>query len=172
MNAIWAVFPVLLIRYALPNLFDKDALKRLAHFPPLIGKEKWAFWIYQITNAAMVLQLYFLEIKFSLANSVAGAVIYLVGLTSYAISVSQFSKPSRHGFVTGGLYKRSRNPMYIGYFIIFVGCVVLTGSFSLLMLLFAFQISVHWLILAEERWCLETFGSRYQDYMDQVGRYY
>lgn len=172
MNAIWTVFPVLLIRYALPNLFDKDALKRLAHFPPLIGKEKWAFWIYQLTNAAMVLQLYFLEIKISLASSGVGAVIYLLGLIGYGISVGQFSQPSRRGIVTGGLYKRSRNPMYLAYFIIFVGCVVLTGSFSLLMLLFTFQISVHWLILAEERWCLETFGSRYQDYMDQVGRYY
>jgi protein-S-isoprenylcysteine O-methyltransferase Ste14 len=171
-NAIWTVFPVLLIRYALPNLFDKDALKRLAYFPPLIGKEKWAFWVYQLTNAAMMLQLYFLEIKISIAGSGAGAVIYLVGLIGYGISVGQFSKPSRRGIITGGLYKRSRNPMYIAYFIIFVGCVVLTGSFSLLMLLFTFQISVHWLILAEERWCLETFGSRYQDYMDQVGRYY
>lgn len=171
-NAIWTVFPVLLIRYALPNLFDKDALKRLAHFPPLIGREKWAFWIYQISNAAIILMLYLLEIKLDTSRSIVGGVIYLSGLIGYGISVSQFSKPSKRGIKTDGLYKWSRNPIYVAYFVILVGCVFLTFSFALLMLIFTFQISVHWLILAEERWCLEAFGSRYQDYMDKVGRYY
>jgi len=171
-NAIWTLLPVLLIRYALPNLFDKDALKRLAHFPPFIGKEKWAFWIYQLTNAAMILRLYFLEIKLDESFPFLSAAIYLLGIIGYGISVSRFSKPSKRGLKTGGPYKWSRNPMYVAYFVAFLGCVFLTNSFSLLMILIAFQVSVHWLILAEERWCLETFGTRYEDYMKKVGRYF
>ena len=35
----------------------------------------------------------------------------------------------------------------------------------------ALQISGHWVILAEERWCLARFGGAYARYMQKVPRY-
>ena len=70
-----------------------------------------------------------------------------------------------------GLYRLSRNPMYLAYFILFLGCVLLTQSLVLFGLLAVFQVSAHWIILAEERWCLETFGAAYQHYARRVRRY-
>jgi protein-S-isoprenylcysteine O-methyltransferase Ste14 len=34
-----------------------------------------------------------------------------------------------------------------------------------------FQISSHWIILSEERWCVKQFGDEYIDYMKRVRRY-
>jgi len=39
------------------------------------------------------------------------------------------------------------------------------------LILVMFQTSAHWIILSEERWCLEKFGKAYQDYQDRVRRY-
>ena len=35
-----------------------------------------------------------------------------------------------------------------------------------------YQTAAHWIILSEERWCLEKFGKSYQDYQDKVRRYF
>lgn len=33
------------------------------------------------------------------------------------------------------------------------------------------KISAHWIILAEERWCIKKFGEEYKNYMNKVRRY-
>ncbi|WP_460648037.1 methyltransferase family protein [Lacrimispora xylanolytica] len=70
-----------------------------------------------------------------------------------------------------GFYQISRNPMYVGYFIFFLGCCVLTRSWLLVASLMVFQVSGHWIIRSEERWCIEKFGQEYTSYMDKVRRY-
>ena len=54
------LMPFFLIRFGLLALLDKGAVARAAHFAPLLKKEKPAYWIYQITNAAIFLYLFFL----------------------------------------------------------------------------------------------------------------
>ena len=48
---------------------------------------------------------------------------------------------------------------------------MLTRSWLLLAILMVFQVSVHFMILAEERWCREKFGEPYEEYMKKVRRY-
>jgi len=76
-----------------------------------------------------------------------------------------------NGINLNGLYRVSRNPMYIAYFIYFLGCALLTHSLILLALLIGFQVSAHWIILSEERWCIKKFGEEYIKYMNKVRRY-
>ena len=69
------------------------------------------------------------------------------------------------------MYRYSRNPMYVAYFVCFLGMALLSRSAAFLVILALFQISCHWIILAEERWCIETFSAAYLDYMRTVRRY-
>lgn len=48
---------------------------------------------------------------------------------------------------------------------------LLTRSWVLLALVLVFQGAAHWIILAEERWCQETFGESYRQYRGRVRRY-
>ena len=61
--------------------------------------------------------------------------------------------------------------MYVAYFICFLGMALLTQSLILLVVVVIFQISAHWIILAEERWCIDKFGVIYEEYMKNVRRY-
>lgn len=61
--------------------------------------------------------------------------------------------------------------MYVGYFICFIGMSFLTQSLIIFLIVLIFQVSAHWIILSEERWCLEKFGNKYKEYTKKVRRY-
>lgn len=61
--------------------------------------------------------------------------------------------------------------MYLSYFLCFLGCALLSRSLILLGVVLLFQVSAHWVILAEERWCREQFGDAYRAYQKEVRRY-
>jgi len=54
MNAVLTVIPIILIRYGLLSIVNKEALKRAGLFAPVIGREKVAYWVYQISGQAKV----------------------------------------------------------------------------------------------------------------------
>lgn len=166
------LLPFLFIRFGLLTLLGKDAVARAAYFAPLIGKEKAAYWIYQAANAAIFLYLFFLKIKAAPAPLFyAGAAVYAAGLILLAVSIVNFAAPSESGINQNGLYRLSRNPMYVAYFIFFLGCALLTQSWLLLGFVIIFQGSSHFIIRSEERWCLAQFGDAYRQYMKKVRRY-
>lgn len=171
MNAFLAVIPIIFIRYGLLGLINTEALKRAGFFAPLIGREKVAYWVYQLTTILSLLYLLFLKIQTDSDWIYPGLIICIIGIVLYAISVVNYARPEMNGVNLNGLYRISRNPMYIAYFIYFLGCVLLTQSMILLVLLIACQISAHWIILSEERWCIREFGEAYEKYMNKVRRY-
>lgn len=111
-----------------------------------------------------------IKIDFSLQFYLALS-LFVVGIVLCAISVLCFAFPNAEGLNINGIYKYSRNPMYVAYFITFLGMSLLIQSFVVLVLVLNFQISAHWIIVSEERWCLEKFGRSYEDYMRTVRRY-
>ena len=170
-NAFLTVIPLIFIRFGLLGMLDKEALKRAALFAPLIGKEKVFYWLYQISNILFFVYLCFLKITTISYWIYGGLVVYGLGVLLCFVSVINFAKPTENGINLKGLYRVSRNPMYVAYFIYFLGCVLLTQSLILLAILSVFQISAHWIILSEERWCVKKFGEEYINYMNKVRRY-
>lgn len=164
------LLPFFIIRFGLLAKLNKDALKRAAYFAPLKNKEITAYWIYQVSNIAIFVYICFLKIKLTLFFY-PGLIVYMVGTILLTLSVINFAAPNENCINQNGLYKLSRNPMYVAYFIFFIGCVLMTQSFILFALVLFFQASAHWIILAEERWCCETFGKDYLKYMEKVRRY-
>lgn len=171
MSAIVVIIPIIIIRYALLNILSKESLPRAAFFAPLVGSERAAYWIYQATTLLILVDLIFLKIRFDSDWFYTGAGTYSIGLVFYALSMVDFARPKTNGINVDGLYRISRNPMYVAYFICLFGCVLISTSWTLFSLLLIFQISSHWIIRSEERWCIEKFGEEYVSYMKKVRRY-
>ena len=164
--------PFFLVRFGLLSALSPTAVRRAAHFAPLSESEKPAYWLYQLSTAAIVVSLLFLKIKLTPTwLFCAGLAVYLVGLLLLIVSVVNFAAPAENGFNQNGLYRFSRNPMYAAYFLFFLGCALTTRSPLLLGLVLLFQITAHWIILAEERWCAGKFGPAYLRYKEKVRRY-
>ncbi len=171
-SAFLLIIPIILLRYGLLGLLGKEALKRAGFFAPLSGNEKTAYIIYQLATALILICLVFVKINTDSVWFYAGLIIFCLGTVLYAASIINYAKPGGNGMNTGGLYRISRNPMYVAYFLYFLGCVFLTCSWVLLALLIAYQISSHWIVLSEERWCIQQFGDEYLEYMKKVRRYF
>ncbi len=163
--------PLIMIRFGLLYMLDKESLRRAAYFAPLVGREKVAYWAYQLSNSLIIIYLCFLKITTEQHWLYFGVLTYGLGILLCFISTWNFAKPKENGINQNGLYRVSRNPIYMAYFIYFLGCVILTQSLILLGLLIVFQISAHWIILSEERWCIQKFGDEYINYMKKVRRY-
>ncbi|GGL45095.1 methyltransferase family protein [Sporolactobacillus putidus] len=171
MNGFVLVLPILFIRYGLLAILGKEAMKRAAFYPPTEGIEKIAYLVYIITTLSLLIISLFIKTRLNSLFSFVGLGIYVLGMVLYCISIVQFAKPNENGLNLNGLYRISRNPMYLAFFLYFLGCSILTRSWLLLSALTLLQISVHYLILSEERWCISQFGEDYKKYMKQVRRY-
>lgn len=173
MSAAALLIPLLLIRFGLMAACDRGALRRAAHLAPAHGRaERIACGVYQLASAGALLAPFFLTVKRPLALSgAAGLALYLSGLTLCALAVVQFAAPGESDMSAKGVYRLSRNPMYIAYFLCFLGMALLSHAWIMAGIAAALQISGHWVILAEERWCLARFGGAYARYMQKVPRY-
>lgn len=74
--------------------------------------------------------------------------------------------------VTGGFYRFSRNPMYLGMILMLAGWAFLLGSAGALLplVIFIWIIRNHF-VLGEERFLEAVFGQRYLDYKSKVRRW-
>ncbi len=171
LNGLLIVAPILLTRYLLTSALNKEAVRRAAFFPPTRGLEKPAYLVNIGTTFLLVIIPFFLRITFHGPFGIAGTSISVAALILYGISIIHFAKPGNTGINRSGLYAISRNPMYVAFFLYFLGACMMTRSWLLLAILLVFQVSVHFMILAEERWCRETFGEAFLEYMNKVRRY-
>lgn len=171
MNGFILVLPIFFIRYGILSILSIEATKRAAFFAPTEGNEKMAYWIYQVTTLCLLIILIFAKLKLNSKLNFMGLGAYCTGMILYIVSIINFAKPNQSGLNVNGLYRISRNPMYVAFFLYFLGCSMLTRSWLLLFILIIFQISVHYLILSEERWCVKEFGEEYKNYMAKVRRY-
>jgi protein-S-isoprenylcysteine O-methyltransferase Ste14 len=72
---------------------------------------------------------------------------------------------------TNGLFKFSRNPMYVGVYTTILASVLYTLN-PLILFIGIFVVVVHHkIVLAEEQYMLNVFGKNYTDYCCRVRRY-
>lgn len=74
--------------------------------------------------------------------------------------------------LVGGLYRVTRNPIYVGMVCGLIGVGVLAGSVTPFLVVPAFAYLIDWkFVRAEEAMLEQTFGSRYSDYKARVRRW-
>ena len=74
--------------------------------------------------------------------------------------------------VTGGFYRVTRNPMYVGMFLMLFGVAFLMGSISVLLPLLMFVLVIRYnFVLGEERFLEAAFGQDYLIYKSEVRRW-
>lgn len=85
-------------------------------------------------------------------------------------NIETFNDPDL--LVTDGLYRISRNPMYLGFFMALLGVAVMLGAFSsILVALVFFVVTDRWYIPFEEDAMDKIFGERYAEYKAKTRRW-
>jgi len=98
--------------------------------------------------------------------------LFALGLAGFVIALFNFKNAPLDQPVTRGLYRISRHPQQLMFFISFLGICVAIGSWLALFIQIVSSLFLHSRILAEEKACLERYGDSYRDYMKRVPRYF
>jgi protein-S-isoprenylcysteine O-methyltransferase Ste14 len=100
-----------------------------------------------------------------------GASFYLVGMVLFVISLKAIIQTPHNALFSAGPYRLSRNPLYVAATIVFFGICLVTANFVFFGYLAVAVILQHFMILAEERICIEKYGAAFESYMQTVPRY-
>jgi protein-S-isoprenylcysteine O-methyltransferase Ste14 len=87
---------------------------------------------------------------------------------SWRVGVDEASRP---GLVTHGLYRWTRNPIYLAMFLAFAGLVLLLPSWPTLLSLAVAVVAVRSQVREEEAYLLRVYGDEYRRYSHRVGRF-
>ena len=116
----------------------------------------------------------------ALMQWIAGGGVILIGVAIVAAGARNFSRvttPVRsnqpvRALVTTGIHGWSRNPIYIGMFLVYAGIGIAAGSPWILILALPLAITLNYGIVArEERYLERSFGDAYRDYKVRVRRW-
>ena len=110
----------------------------------------------------------------ALALLVSGSAIYAWCVWEFAVfgrgTPAPIDAPKK--LVVSGLYRYTRNPIYVGVLTVLLGWTAMFQGMNLLIYSFCVAICFHlFVILYEERRLRVQFGAEYDDYCDKVGRW-
>ena len=97
--------------------------------------------------------------------------ILLIGLVFMATATFNFITTPVDQLITKGAYRFSRNPMYLATLLICVGSGLAAASWPLLIISIILTLCLHREALIEERYCLNSYGAVYQDYVTSTPRW-
>jgi protein-S-isoprenylcysteine O-methyltransferase Ste14 len=106
---------------------------------------------------------------------IAAVVLDLWGLGLFLRSgttVHPLRLDNNRALVTEGIYRLTRNPMYLGLLLLLVGFAIRLGSLAPFLVLPLFVSAMNRLqIVHEERFLSERYGKDYDDYRNRVHRW-
>ena len=112
---------------------------------------------------------------FACAIAFTGAVIAIAGVVAFRrhkTTVNPFTPECSSSLVASGIYRYTRNPMYLGFLLLLVGWAALLSNLVALALLPAFIAYMNrFQIQPEERALQQHFGAEFQAYMHRVRRW-
>lgn len=143
-------------------------------------------WAYEVVAIALplgvhlvppALRVVVLDVR---AAKVLGVVVMATGLAVYGLALQAFGSSWRLGIdrdrpgalVTGGIFGRSRNPVYLGLALLSGGVFLALGRLVLLVLAILFVVYFRFLVRREERFLAEQYGEAYRAYARSVGRWW
>jgi protein-S-isoprenylcysteine O-methyltransferase Ste14 len=111
-------------------------------------------------------------------NDVLSFILLIISSLFIIISLIKLGRSTRLGIPseetvlkTGGIYKYSRNPMYVGFNLLTMASMIYTLNLWIVLPGLYSIIIYHFIIRGEENFLKDRFGESYQTYLTKVRRY-
>jgi protein-S-isoprenylcysteine O-methyltransferase Ste14 len=102
---------------------------------------------------------------------IPGLLLYLVGYATVMRALLDYRGAPVDRPIEVGLYRRSRNPQWLGLVGVFSGTALMVATWVQLVSVAVLVLCYHTQILNEEDACLSHFGEAYRQYLTRVPRY-
>ena len=169
----WILICLLYLTYGvLLKIFPKDVVARLYDKSGRGKRHKILILVGIILAFAYFALIIFTPLKTGSVVFIPGLIIFVLGLAGFVIALFNFKNAPLDRPATDGLYRISRHPQQLMFFVAFIGICIAVGSWLALFVQLLSSIFLHVRVLAEEKGCLTHYGELYQNYMKNVPRYF
>jgi protein-S-isoprenylcysteine O-methyltransferase Ste14 len=104
---------------------------------------------------------------------VVGQIVFLLALLAFGDSWRVgIDKQSPGQLITGGVFAVTRNPIFLFVDLYFVGTFLINGTVIFLILAVLVVAGLHYQILQEEKFLIQTYDKAYRDYCARTRRYF
>lgn len=144
--------------------------------PPIVLVILFTIIMWMVSLATPTVSFYF-SWSNQLASilGVAGIIISTLGVIAFRrgnTTVDPRHPDQSSRLINGGVYRVSRNPMYLGFlFVLLAWAVYLSNGASFLPLPLFVVYMNRFQIIPEERFMMENFGVEYRSYAERVRRW-
>lgn len=132
----------------------------------------WIVFVYSLCNENLIdkVEFYYNDIM-AYCTLTLGLIITFISLLHLGKS-THLGLPSESTVLkTNGIYKFSRNPMYVGFGLFTLASMIYTLNVLIIILGVFSLIVYHLIIKSEETFLLSRFGTDYENYRNNVRRY-
>ncbi len=171
MKSAWILTVIFTIISYVPMMLHSKGRKRLSDFSWINKQGKYLSWAIMLLFIIYLVLPFFYNITDDTTQKYIGIFIFLIGIVGILISYHNYFTTDVNVLITKGLYKLSRNPIYLFSIIAFLGMAILCSSYLMLIIIFIYPILQHPIIKEEERFCREKYGQEYSEYVKKVRRY-
>lgn len=163
------------------KIFAKKGFNPAGKVP--VGKGLFAIGKFSVllTWSGAVLQAFGVHLRMIILPEcmyVAAAVLFFAGFVMSEIahlSLAEANVPvlpdQQTALMTRGIYRFSRNPSYLGIFVMNLACIMYTANIVILILGITGIVIHHRIILKEEEFLKTRFGTVYDAYCSKTRRY-
>jgi protein-S-isoprenylcysteine O-methyltransferase Ste14 len=126
----------------------------------------------QLATIAYIVMMIFTPLHINNPIFIVGAVIYIIGYIFEMSALHYFRIAPINQPVVVGLYKVSRNPQWLGLFLVLLGSAIATRIWLYIGMVIIVGFICHIQILDEEEACIEKYGDSYREYTKRIPRYF
>ena len=167
----WILSLILLAVMYVPMTFGGKAAKRLSDFSFASKRAKSMAAFMSLLFIVAIVYPLFLTMQFGSLLFYIGLAVYVVsGIATVITLLNYFSTPLDQP-IRKGMYKISRNPMYLFASLVVAGIALMCHSVIMGVIVILHSILQHFIILEEEKFCLEKYGEEYKEFKERVPRY-
>jgi protein-S-isoprenylcysteine O-methyltransferase Ste14 len=168
--AVFGLINLVLIAAYGPWTFGKR-LVRLPVFASRMEKILSLASVFLFGRGMMIYSV-FVTIKWGTPWFIIGTALFLVGLTIYTCALVNFAVTPSDRPVVKGVYRYSRHPIQLLGIVMWIGVGIAVTSWVILIACVIQLFLSRPFLLAQERFCLDTYGESYREYMQKTPRYF
>jgi len=170
----WIFMSVFIVQMLAIAFINKSSWER-SHVSKEARRNMLERYIGIIANFIWLLTLIysiFLPFRLGTIWFYVGFLVFIIGFILMTIATYDFITTPPDQLITKGLYRFSRHPLYLSTFFICVGSGIATASWLFIFFSLILVFCLHQEALVEERYCLDKYGSAYQEYINSVPRWF
>ena len=168
-NAWIFTLPIIIISILGPKILGERASEEVSSFTEKMKT------VSNLSSLIMLLPFaysIFLPLNLNTIWFVIGLLIYLLAMFFVVTGLLNFATTPVNELVTRGVYSISRNPGYVGMFLVNVGIGIACLSWVFLLVAIIDFLLLRWyVVVVEEPFLIEKYGDTYKEYMNRAPRW-